>query len=531
MPRSAPATALTDGPVGWEFHMALIESLPVVPYIDSPDDRRTLYIAPQVKDVLGIAAEDYVASTVDPWFDNLHPDDREATIAELEGVLEAGGGKQEYRFTRPDTGETVWIEDRLTVIEVAGRKLSLGVLLDVTRQKLDEARIADQLRTLAQIDAVSQRFSELVVSGADLPAIVQTLSEVLESTVVLTDASGLEVVHQAGAGSPGHAKHDKHDKQDETAHRLEQDVVVRGERWGSLQVWFHQAPGRADLVAVERATTAVVLALLVEREASLVIESGRAALVNDVVLERITSGRDLRRRARALGVDFARDRLCVVVMAPLPSARGGARARERLRDSTVSQLSVAIQQMGCRGLVAPEGRRVVALVAVPPSVDARAASEGLAQPTSRCGVGSVVEGDDVQRGYRQALYALQHAALRLPDGGAGSVVSFDDLGLTLLLGQLATGPELARFVETEIGQLVEHDRSHGSHLVATLQAFLAENGSKSAAARRLGVERRTIYYRLERIAVLLGRDLDYPETRLRLDVALRGWDVLESPRL
>jgi DNA-binding PucR family transcriptional regulator len=37
-----------------------------------------------------------------------------------------------------------------------------------------------------------------------------------------------------------------------------------------------------------------------------------------------------------------------------------------------------------------------------------------------------------------------------------------------------------------------------------------------------------VYYRLERIADLLGRDLDDPESRLRLDVALRGWEVVQG---
>ncbi|MCZ3388612.1 MAG: helix-turn-helix domain-containing protein [Actinomycetia bacterium] len=65
-------------------------------------------------------------------------------------------------------------------------------------------------------------------------------------------------------------------------------------------------------------------------------------------------------------------------------------------------------------------------------------------------------------------------------------------------------------------------------MVVTLQALLAENGSKTAAAQRLSVERRTVYYRVDRITEILGRDLGNPETRLRLELAVRAWESLEA---
>jgi purine catabolism regulator len=93
---------------------------------------------------------------------------------------------------------------------------------------------------------------------------------------------------------------------------------------------------------------------------------------------------------------------------------------------------------------------------------------------------------------------------------------------------VADGPDLSRYVDVELGPLIAHDRTQVSALVPTLRAFLAEHGSKTAAAKRLHVERRTVYYRLERIGTLLARDLDDTETRLRLEVAFRGLDLINS---
>ena len=113
-------------------------------------------------------------------------------------------------------------------------------------------------------------------------------------------------------------------------------------------------------------------------------------------------------------------------------------------------------------------------------------------------------------------------------GGRGGVLNVADLGLRLLLGALGDGPHLSRFVEDELGPLLAHDASARVALVPTLRAYLAANGSKAAAAAALHVERRSLYYRLDKIEALLGRSLGDAAARLRLEVALQCLDVLHS---
>ena len=508
------SSALGAGPEAWQFFTALIESMPVVPYIDAPDEQLTLYIGPQAKQILGLEVGDIVNPHFDQTINNVHPDDRDRARDETFRLMEAGGGRQEWRFIRPDTGETIWIEERLSVVEVDGRRLSPGVLLDITGQKRAEAEVAAHIAALEQIDEISRTFTDFVVSSGDVTEILSKLADIVDGSVTLTDTAGAETVRE---GSPR-----------DDGQLLEQEVVVRGQRWGTLRVSCGREPGRVEAVAVDRATVAVALALLVEREASLITETGRATLVNDLVMERITSGRELRRRSRALGTDLGRDPLRVLIVEPLPLQKGGARARARMRDATAARMTKTLDASGCRALVAPEGERVVAVVAVPAAVDPSEVCSAISHPSCRAGFSTMVDDHDVLRAYHQAVDAVRHAAERLPSGGAGAVVPFDDLGLSVLLDRLAEGPELGRFFEAELGPLLEHDRAHGSSLVVTLQALLAENGSKTAAAQRLGVERRTVYYRVDRITEILGRDLGNPETRLRLELAIRAWESLDA---
>jgi purine catabolism regulator len=94
--------------------------------------------------------------------------------------------------------------------------------------------------------------------------------------------------------------------------------------------------------------------------------------------------------------------------------------------------------------------------------------------------------------------------------------------------RLAQGPDLARFVESELRALLDHDSAMSSKLLPTLRAYLKHSGRKSDTVRTLGIQRRTLYARLARIERLLRRDLDDQDTRTRLTLALQGLDLLHD---
>ena len=93
-------------------YTALLEQLPCAIYIDEPDAHgTTLYMSPQVEDLLGISPEEYINSAA-VWEQWVHPDDRERMSTEYEDFLETGQPETgEYRFRKPD-GTTVWVHDR-----------------------------------------------------------------------------------------------------------------------------------------------------------------------------------------------------------------------------------------------------------------------------------------------------------------------------------------------------------------------------------------------------------------------------------
>jgi PAS domain S-box-containing protein len=131
----------------------LIESVPLVTYIDRVDDNATnVYTSPQAVDLLGWPLSDWAN---DPCFFEriLHPDDRERVMAE---VLQANETREEfdseYRLRHRD-GTYVWVRDRSAILDGhADEPFARGFLLDITQQKQLEA----QLFQSQKMDALGQ---------------------------------------------------------------------------------------------------------------------------------------------------------------------------------------------------------------------------------------------------------------------------------------------------------------------------------------------------------------------------------------
>ncbi len=134
----------------------------------------------------------------------------------------------------------------------------------------------------------------------------------------------------------------------------------------------------------------------------------------------------------------------------------------------------------------------------------------------RCGVGSSVnELSEWRDSFRQAGQAL---AMARRFGGIKPLY-FPDLSVYRLLMQIEHNPELITFQEETLGPLTAHENC--PEMVRTLSAYFEHNGNISKTAESLFIHRNTLLYRLERIASILDLDLENPENRLAIQLALR----------
>ncbi|MET7753055.1 helix-turn-helix domain-containing protein, partial [Micromonospora sp. NPDC005367] len=109
-------------------------------------------------------------------------------------------------------------------------------------------------------------------------------------------------------------------------------------------------------------------------------------------------------------------------------------------------------------------------------------------------------------------------------GRAGQGASTAELGFVgLLLGAVGDDGDrdVAGFLTTTVGPVVDYDARRGTALVKTLEAYFGVGGSLARAAEQLHVHVNTVTQRLERVGQLLGADWQRPERALEVQLALR----------
>ena len=123
--------------------------------------------------------------------------------------------------------------------------------------------------------------------------------------------------------------------------------------------------------------------------------------------------------------------------------------------------------------------------------------------------------------HQEALQAMQ-LAQRLQ---FNHMVEFNSLGIYQLLSHIEHLAPVQTFTQLIISPLADYDRRHRGSLVQTIDAYFNHHANVSQTAESLFIHRNTLLYRLERIQELTGQDINQPDMRLALHLALRLWQL------
>jgi purine catabolism regulator len=239
------------------------------------------------------------------------------------------------------------------------------------------------------------------------------------------------------------------------------------------------------------------------------------------------SPRDAGLWAQTMGLDLEQAHVA------LRFAWDGQQPPSRRRLETLVNGEIA--QLDLRVIVSPLGSEVICYCQVPqdtPRPEAALllgqsvldqANREYPQALARCGIGLPASSlEDWRVSLRQAGQALEMAR-RLAEP---KPLYYSDLSVYRLLFQLEHSPELIAFQEETIGPLLALENAN--EFIHTLEAYFEHNGNLSQTAEALFLHRNTLIYRMERIAAITNLELDKPENRLALQLALRIYRMLGS---
>jgi len=466
------------------------------------------------------------------------------------GVLEVWR-RRPSTFTDLETSRLVALAN---LVSIAIENARLYTARQSTLNELEQANktLNDRYELVRDLVIFTQDLVQSLLLEQGMPAIAKRASEYLDATVFITDlelnviaASPLESQLPASIltslREPGRNARANEERASafvvntDSVHPgdsacLAQGIFVAKELVGFVIGIPHRSLDDAFGLAIGQVVLATALHSLEQRAVSKARSETLDAIVWDLL-----EGSDGARsaaidRLRELKIDIpgtCRALLCSVessVKRPLASDLGLAGLEERrqaVRSACLSSEAASLRQaiVSARGgviaiLFADDGSRDIDQVV---SRLTRRVSARMPESTILIGASSRIENLRLlPKAYREARIAVDVARQR---GQSGAVV-YDKSGIVGLLYSVKQEGGIQGLVNSTFGRLMKEDAKNREQLIETLRTYFDLNCSQEATSQRLGIHRKTVSYRLAKIAELTGLDFKTHEDRLLADLAL-----------
>jgi sugar diacid utilization regulator/putative methionine-R-sulfoxide reductase with GAF domain len=408
-----------------------------------------------------------------------------------------------------------------------------------------------QLAEIRLSHNIHERFTRLSLEGAGIPSILEVIGSLSGGRAALYSPDGYRVrgVGESTDGMPARI-HLSNPLGQAGARELRVtagkpprpfDVVpVRAgaELLGMLAVGVDEATvdteGRRR--ALEHGATVLALEMSKERAAAEVERRLRGDLVEELLaggLEAEEAER-LARQAERLGHRLPQ-RAWVVSLEPDDDKTEATLTARGHQDRLDTALSGLIRSRLPGALTLVRSSSAVFLVPDDLATDLAAveklagqvlaaAAPAMKPGTASVGIGNLANGvSELARSHIEARQALR---LTRRAGGRSKVASYRSLGAFRLLLEVQSPEALRRFVGELLGPLLQYAQSRDTPLLETLEALSAARWVRRAASRQLRIHINSMTYRVERIEALTGLQLDDPETRVAISIALRARAML-----
>lgn len=300
-------------------------------------------------------------------------------------------------------------------------------------------------------------------------------------------------------------------------------VQPSGQACGRVVLLLDHEPGVLHHAVIETGASLLAVGWLLAGTPASLQHAAQRDLVDDAANGRCRSINELHVRARSLDVVLRPHRLVILAMRSAPPF---------CPEQAVLQ---AVERTRTVGLVGQLRDDLIYAVLAVPSQESHATRaekvaaevrQGYPGPPECLAVGGAFLRDDATLDDLARAFAEADEAGRAMLGSGGErFATIQDIELRGLLRLLGDDPRVQRFVARQLRPVWEHDEEHGTHLLDILASFLDCAGNKSAAAARAHLSRAAFYNSLDRLSGVLGRDLELPEVRVALHVALLASQV------
>lgn len=460
------------------------------------------------------------------------PDSEDDIRAMVDSLAESGAAGLVIELGRR------WTEVPAALIEACdAHGLPLAALTREVRfaavaQAVGEQLVDRQVNELREAQRVHETFTELSIAEAGPGDILEAVQRLAGAAVVLESEQHHVLDYRPGPEDVSTLLADWTRRsrdvalEGRTTWDEEQGWLVtrlgRKERgWGRLVVQISARPTEGQVVTAERAAAALALHRLHDRQRDSAVRRTHHELIVGLLADPAAPG--LLQRCDVAGLPITRRQFVGITLRPVVDGTIQATIGTRLEEVTAATVH-AVHELKVPALVCHLDGDVRALLSFGASANVDEIVDEIASRVTRrhavvIGSGRTCarpgEMDRTLHESRQVVDSTHPNDLR-----PGRVHRLDDVGLRGLLAMLTGDDRVQTYVARQLTSLREYDQESRSELEPALRALLDHPGSKSEAAASLHMSRPVFYDRLAKIERVLGVDLEDPDARVSLQVAL-----------
>lgn len=499
------------------------------------------------------------------------------TPERLKGLVEAlsakgvaGLGIKTRRFIQEIPQDALAISEALNfpIVEIPYTASFSDVIQPVLTEVMNQ-----QMAMLQRIDAFNDRLMKLMLRGGGMEEIARAVQEAMGVSIAIMDdifrshvvlcgpelRSDIEaVIHALDHQRQKPAAYDEQKGEyirftdtlsGRTVNRYMIPIKSEERKYGRIMLWEDQRTlTPMDLSTIEAATSLVALDLMKKLSLFEGENKHRIEFFEDLLSE--DENRQRQALEKAAYFDFDGSQVYSVIIISYSQSEAAYRMTPNntgylnfLGGRLVSLVERQNWYGGHRILFGSKSDRMILMFGSSPvkgdseiktdilrfsqEIQKAAAGEGLGELIA-IGIGRPCrEFSRLPHSYREAGRAVETG--RLNPGQKGPV-HYDDLGIYRILSYEELQPELSQFYRETLEPLVNYDREKDSQLVETLKKYFECRSNLKRVSEVMFTHYNTVIYRMQRIRDIIGRDLDDPDVRLNLQIALKVLDLMGRDR-
>jgi len=423
-----------------------------------------------------------------------------------------------------------------------------------------------QASLLERIEKVHEQFMAVMLEGNGIEEVTQVIHDNIKNPVIINlDISNqmyeklgdlddklryefLEDIREFYDPNNGRSKLKKLDEDKviidgKFVNRMIMPIVLKDNVYGHIFTWSTNTPlGGFDLSIIESAATTIALAVLQELSVKEVEIRYRSEFFEDLISPDAKRKRKALERAHFFNLN-PNEYYVIEVMSfklKFEDENDDEFLFEYVQDHVSNMVNIIegiMKYLNLNGIVATKLNGVQVLLGFEDKsviVDRlknfnnrviEALNEKFNNMDVKIGIGRVYKGlDNVNKSFADAVKTIRTGKAIIDK----DVITFDELGIFKILCQDFLTEELEDFYNTTLKPLVDYDNKKSTELVKTLKAYFEYNGNLTRMSEKLYTHYNTILYRINRINEITGMNLDDPNDRLNLEIALKISELLMS---